>query len=341
YQGFYLLFLITIFAIILGGELKKNLRAIIFIFTISLVLFSPWFLKNICYTDNPVYPLFFNFLGGKGWSEENNDRFVKDLHLKPSSHILPLLYQVNFSAKIFGAGGIIGPLFLIFFPFYFMKKRGKIANSLLLISALYLLPFLTTGNLRYSYFSIFIFSLLIYYGVEELGNFKFLKSFSKFVFLIIIAFNSIISFSHLNLVNHGLNFILGIEKKEDFFKNTLQFFKGIEFINKELPSDSFVLFLYEARTAYIKRRFIAPTPYDDNLLKDLLIKYSDPKDILKILSKKGITHIFLNEIEMNRIERKFDYLGIKNPEIRERFFSFLSKLKIVFADSGVYIYSLF
>ncbi len=341
YQALYLCLLLPIFILMTGKGLKEKLKFIAIIFLIALALSSPWFLKNIFYSGNPVYPMLFKFFGGKGWSNENNSRFFQDLHIKSPSQWLLLLYQVNFSSRIFGAGGIIGPIFLIFLPFYFLRKRKIISDSLLLLSLLSLFPFLTTGNIRYSYFSIIILSLLITYGMEGFKEFKSLKIIMILTLLIIISFNSFLSFSHLNLINPALNLVLGKESKEDYLKNTLPHYSGIEFINSNLPSHSLILFIYEARTAYIKRKFISATPYDTNILKDLLRKYSDPEELINELKNRRVTHLFLNKFEMERIEKKFDYLGIKNSEIRDRFYGLISRLKILYSSGEIYIYSLF
>ncbi len=341
YQGMCLFFLLPIFILILERNLEKSIKNILIVFLISIILVLPWFIKNIVYTGNPFYPMLFNYFGGKGWSEENNKRFLEDLHLKSPFKRLSLLYHVNFSSKVFGAGGIIGPLLLIFIPFSFFRRKDSVSNSLLMIALFSLFPFLTSGNLRYSYLSILLLSLFIPYGIEELKKFKGLKFIVFITFLIIIVSNSFTSFSHLNLVNPALNLVLGKEKKEDFLRNNLPFQKGIVFINKNLPSDSLILFLYEARTAYVRRKFISATPYDNNILKDILKRNIAPDKMLEELKNKGITHIFLNESEMNRIEGKFDYLGIRDPEIKKKFYSFLLRLSLIYSNQGIYIYSLF
>ncbi len=341
YQGLFIFLLIPVVLLIFERRINENIRAIIIIFSISILVSLPWFLKNFIYTGNPFYPMFFNIFGGKGWSEENNWRFFHDLQIKNPSQMLSLIYEVNFSSKIFGAGGIIGPIFLIFIPLYFLGKMNKIVNTMFLISFLYLFSFLKTGIIRYSYFSIVLLALSISYGIVKTTDFRPLKFIVYFSFFAIVVLNSFLSFSHLTLVNPAQNLILGKENKESYLKNSLPHYRGIEFINKNLPSDSVILFLYEARTAYIKRKFISATPYDTNILRDILREYSNPKDMINELKKRGITHLFLNEIERERIEGKFDYLGIRNSEIRERFYALLSKLKIVYSSSGIYIYSLF
>lgn len=341
YQALYLCFLFPIFTLFTGKGLKGNLKSTAIIFLIAFAFSSPWFLKNLLYNGNPVYPVFFKLFGGKGWSNENNSRFLQDLHVKSPSQWLPLLYQINFSSRIFGAGGIIGPIFIIFLPFYFLGKRKIVSSSLFLISLLNLFPFLATGNIRYSYFSIVILSLLTSYGIEKFKEFKSLKIIMILTLFIIVLLNSFLSFSHLSFTNPALNLVLGKDNKKDYLKNTLLHYRGIEFINRNLPPESLILFIYEARPAYIKRRFISATPYDTNILKDLLKENKDPERLINELKNRGINHIFLNKMEMERIEKKFDYLGIRDPEIRDRFYGLLSRLKILYSSAEIYIYSLF
>ena len=39
---------------------------------VTVVAGSPWYLKNLLFTGNPVWPMFYPILGGKGWSGEIN-----------------------------------------------------------------------------------------------------------------------------------------------------------------------------------------------------------------------------------------------------------------------------
>lgn len=341
YHGLLLLLLIPLLIFILSRNFKENLKFIAVIFIIAILVATPWFLKNLFYTGNPIYPLFFKIFDGKGWGKENNKRYIEDLHIKNFSQMFSILYQVNVSSKIFGAGGIIGPIFIIFLPLFLLGKRDKIANALFVVSIINLFPFLATGNIRYSYLSVAIFCLLISYGIKVFENFKLLKILLALTTFFLVISNTFVSLSHLNIVNPALKLILGEVNKEEYLRNFLYPFQGIEFINKELPPDSLILFLYEARTAYIKRDFISATPYDTNILRDILLRKKDPNEIIKDLRNLRITHIFLNEREKDRIEGKFDYLGLRNSEIREIFYRFISKLKIVYSSSGIYIFSLY
>ncbi len=48
-------------------DLRSFLRPAGIVAGIALLVASPWFIKNIAFTGNPVFPFFYEVLGGKGW----------------------------------------------------------------------------------------------------------------------------------------------------------------------------------------------------------------------------------------------------------------------------------
>ena len=125
------------------GALKRA-----FIFSLVAVgMASPWLIKNFIYTGNPIYPLFYNLLGGRGWSAFNALRFMK--HHSPSFgnwwEIFRLPLDISKSKDI-------GPLFIIFAPFMiFLKRFEELGKLLLAYGGLYFLlwMFFTHGDHRF------------------------------------------------------------------------------------------------------------------------------------------------------------------------------------------------
>ena len=57
------------------GRLSR-LRHLPIVAVATLLLFSPWLIRNTIYTGNPVFPLATNVFGRAHWSEESNKRWV-------------------------------------------------------------------------------------------------------------------------------------------------------------------------------------------------------------------------------------------------------------------------
>jgi hypothetical protein len=54
-----------------GAATPLPAKYILVVCGLALAVASPWYLKNIAWTGNPVYPFFYNQLGGKNWSKWN------------------------------------------------------------------------------------------------------------------------------------------------------------------------------------------------------------------------------------------------------------------------------
>ncbi len=153
----YTAILLSFLPLLLGIVLKMSLidksrwpvtlkRTAAFFF-LAIGIASPWLIKNLIYTGNPVYPLFYNLLGGRGWNAFDAVRFMKH-HVAPlgnwrETFLLPLTIS---SSKDIGA------LFIIFAPLLiFFKRFERPVKLLLLYGGLYFLLwiFFTYRNYRF------------------------------------------------------------------------------------------------------------------------------------------------------------------------------------------------
>jgi hypothetical protein len=64
-------------ALLVGGVLAKRLgdgvRNAATVGTVALALCSPWLIKNLIWTGNPVYPFFYEVFDGKNWDQDRAD----------------------------------------------------------------------------------------------------------------------------------------------------------------------------------------------------------------------------------------------------------------------------
>lgn len=67
----------TGFVLLAGGiasrDSKTGVRLAFSIGLLALVIGSPWYIKNVVNTGNPVYPFFYEKLGGKNWDQRRMD----------------------------------------------------------------------------------------------------------------------------------------------------------------------------------------------------------------------------------------------------------------------------
>ena len=139
------------------GTLKK-----VFIFSlVAIGVASPWFIKNLVFTGNPVYPLFYEFLGGRSWNAFNAARFMEH-HVHPFCHWWEVLQMPLTIARSLE----IGPLFIIFAPLMiFFKRFSGVVKLLLIYGGIYFLLwiFFTHRDHRFILPAFPVFSLTVAY----------------------------------------------------------------------------------------------------------------------------------------------------------------------------------
>ena len=144
---------------------KKILPAVLF-FSVALVVFSPWMIKNFKWTGNPIYPLY-----KRVFTEESENGVDNDIAMKPWLQRKLIYHEtaletVSIPARIFFQGqddnpkyfdGKLNPILLIFplLAFLGIKKRDAHLKSELIVmggfSVFYLLyaSFIVDMRIRY------------------------------------------------------------------------------------------------------------------------------------------------------------------------------------------------
>ncbi len=161
---------------------KKFLIQSLCILLLSLLFIAlPWFIKNVVYTGNPVYPFAYSHFGGEDWNDQNNKAYMSlaqgkgDLFYSKRQGIfyqgiefflLPIkatmnpqsfeLYEAMHNSWIYKKTGNhlflpvnfsdwqLGPIYLIFLPFLFFSliKLYKQKEKDILSPVSYLLFFI-------------------------------------------------------------------------------------------------------------------------------------------------------------------------------------------------------
>ena len=306
------LFLATLFFTLRGGAKSAVLRAVLFL-AVALLLFSPWLIKNFCYTANPTYPLLYKIFGSSEWDGERDARWAK-AH-SPGDFGLPDLKK---KAKVFRqrvAEAVISPALLIFIPFAFLlpqfRKKGLLLPGLILYS-LVVWYFFTHRIERFLFPVLPVAAVLSgsgYERLETLGR----GLIAKVILLGLLLFALIATF---RIYPAGG---LGVRIKDEravarwfdelFAQNPHLNYPApaINYINKELPQDSKVLLVGEAATFYLRRDFLSSTVFDEKPLEEMLKQGQGPEEIAGRLARLGVTHIFCNWREMARLNATYSY----------------------------------
>jgi len=58
--------------------LKRNLKPVFVIGLAALAIGAPWYVKNVLWKENPVFPFFYSKLGGKDWDQRRADIYTRE-----------------------------------------------------------------------------------------------------------------------------------------------------------------------------------------------------------------------------------------------------------------------
>ncbi len=298
-------------------------------YLLSTMLFAaPWYLRNLIFTGNPVYPFLF---GGRYW-----DAFRAEWFSRFGSGLVTMPLKIltaPWDATVFGLEGsepysaTIGPLLLAILPlalFQIVNTRANKTNQAS-VSNQY--------EFRFTFY-ILVFSLALYlfwlYGIVEsklliqtrllypafptlaigaaivfdrlsafdLAQFS-LQRFVRLLLVIILAL-TLLGYALAFAANNPLAFIFGAVSRDAFLKGTLgDYYSAATFINSELPRDSKIVSLWEPRSYYIHRA-IQPDVILD-LFEHRLSQTRDVDVIALGWQDAGYTHVLLYRKGLNQL----------------------------------------
>jgi hypothetical protein len=326
------------------GSILKYFVAYVFL---PFLILLPWLIKNLAYTGNPVFPFLCGLFKGNNINVELAENYINHVsqHGIPVRNVFDLLilpWRMTMQGIAFGGGfDVWGPLFLFFLPFlFFLKKNVKIIKQLKLYVFLYFCVWIATGKvLRFLIVILPCLSILIAYCficLEKKGKgWKLIR----LVLVISIAGNFFL-FGYLETVVDPFPVALGMETREKYLGRKLNYYKGVKFINDNLPDGVKILFIGESRGYYCERQYIAATVFDVNPIVEAANNSDNEEEMLKKLRQLGITHIFYNDKEAVRLEKGYHifYWTNKGYQINKNFK--LKYLRCLFKEKFIYVYEI-
>ena len=317
YTALTLLPALGLLVVLKEGEWRTRLGALGLFGGLAALVASPWYAKNALLYGNPVYPFFF---GGPFWDEFRSwwySRWGTGLMREPWRLVI-----APWEMTIWGVEGkegyaaTIGPLFLAFLPLVVLiwdrleprERRllrwgalafgvqyalwlAGVAGSALLVQTRLLLP---------------AFGLLAMLTGHALARADLLNRPSLSVGWLVRAM--VVFVLALELLSGFLGFVkeaplphlMGEESREEYLRRRLgAYHQVIEHINRELPSEAKVLFLWEPRSYYCQRTCLPDAILDR--FKHLIYLQGDAPSIAAYLREEGVTHVLLYQVGLEHI----------------------------------------
>lgn len=279
---------------------------------ISSLIVAPWLVKNYIYKKNPVYPFMSEYFPKDSQSDYTKLKLFTDetrqfnklkfedwirhpwlitMGKVPNSENFTLLFLFLLPVVfLFGRPNEIIKCIIVYFVVVWLT--WSVSSTMVR----FLMPGYPAAALVISYF---LFS-------------DFYKSL-KTLLLLVVIFTCTVSVywsGWIYYIQGGWKVVVGKQSKEDFLSFTHSsypygYYAAIDFINKNLPKDSKVLFIGDGRSFYIERVPVVSSAQDMTPVVEFAKSSKDGYDLYLKIKKEGITHIFFNLGEAIRLGKSY------------------------------------
>jgi hypothetical protein len=300
----------------------EGLRALALLGGVALLAAAPWYLRNLAFTGNPVYPFAYRLFGGLGWSQWRADWYARagtGIGMNLGQWIkLPWTLTLGLRDMNF-YDGRIGPLFLVALPFLLawgagllgprsralcsmavfaaiqygfwgigvIHSRSLFQSRLLLPALVALCPLLAVLWERLRMLDTRLFSLRRLIGMSV---------------ALVLAANLCYQFLG-TLRARPLPVLVGAESRDEFLTRNLgAHYRAMQMVNERVPEEGRVLFLWEPRSYYCRR-----SAQPDAILERwawLLTQHEHRVEaVAGALVDEGYTHVLLHRSGMEFMRR--------------------------------------
>ena len=350
---------------------QKNMRTLrlflaarycaIFVF-VSVLLYSPWGIRNLVWVNNPIYPLyqgFFNKIQAAQDEGEEGGREGKT----GSMAMRKILYGEQWyetaliPLRIFFQGkddnpkyfdGRLNPFLIVWpvFAFLWLKRdpaeRRRDKLILACFSVLFLLFAFFSEKMRIRYVGPIIPPLVILsvMGIRDLsGVARESNSYGKIVGIltvasVLVAFSMNVSYLvELFRKVDSISYISGQVDRQEYLRKHVPEFSAVQYINANLAPEDKVLALYLGNRRYYFEREVV---FGTGILQRSAPRNGGPEKIVDALKSQGVTHLVVGTALFERLAPLiFDEQQL--PVVME---FFKSKLRLLFSDNGYAVYEL-
>ena len=322
YNGLIVLFLLTLFIPFIYSRYFQNstrsqYRAIYygaFFLFISLLLFSPWLIKNFIWTNNPIYPLFDNWFNPANVDSINSiGPFAQRRMLYQESLWETLLIPL----RIFFQGQDNNPryfdgklnLFLVILPFFAFYGRKNDPSELqreikilFAFAILFLLFAFFMRDMRIRYITPIIAPLVILsvFGLDKIYRFE-KKEYSETSRKIRIGLVSMLVCFMLFLNARyiveqfryiaPLSYISGRVGRDEYIEKYRPEHAVIQFANKNLSDNARILGIFIGNRGYYSDREVVF--FNIKLFRKTIDSAVSAERLLFDIKNKGISHLII------------------------------------------------
>lgn len=312
YTGFFVPMVGILLIIVWGQGIYQRLINLILFSGTTVLVASPWYLRNWIWMKNPIYPFLF---GGRYW-----DSFLNQAHSAAGTGIgldirqlllLPLTTTLGTQDTNF-FDGRIGPFLLILSPLAiiaFWQARHEPSGSRRALLSIGLFSFIgiaawtlgviSSANLfqaRYLFPALIPLVILLAVGMNSLNKLDTSQLRVSFIVRSMLAFTVIVNLLNFSLqvvVRNPLSVAIGITSRKAYIEKQQPGYAHALALLKNVPENAKVYLLFEPRS-YGMNIQVQPDIINTNFSHDLWL-YKTPENMIAAWKRQGYTHILLSK----------------------------------------------
>lgn len=309
-------------------QLKKHLVML----TIILFTILPLLIKNGICTGNPFFPFLSQYFPSPYWDASRLLPVIAEVGNRINSLKDLLQAPYLFSFKIQGAGGMVGPIFLIFLPFLLLEKIEKEKRIFLYFPLLLILTSSFFGNaFRYIYI-VFILLAMIVAAIYEKQN----QRLFKLIFTAVILINFATGFFILEGIYEAKQVYFEKMPVEEYTAAHFPMYHIYQIINTQSNPKARILVAGETRGYYLKRSYMIASAHDYSILKKYVNSAANAKNFISAIKADGFNYLVFNLAEFIRLA---PYKPLDQEETK-KLFRLLNDIKPSFMENSIFLYKL-
>ncbi|WP_179952240.1 ArnT family glycosyltransferase [Marinicella rhabdoformis] len=319
---------------------------------LTLLIFSPWAIRNTTLTGNPIYPLYDSFFSqfSENTTAEteqvlfpSNEEKMKPLTFRRLAYQENPIYSLALPLRVFYEGqddnpkyfdGKLNPMLLLFALLLLLRIksnwRHQFFASFVVITLLYTM-FAVDMRIRYIITIVTPMIVLAVFGIHHISQWlkgQLSLSGAKAIIAVFLAIYFAFNLSYaVNLYKKidPLPYILGEISKDDYISNQLPYYSLNQMANELVPQKGKLLGVYTGN-----RRYYLDIPH--TLQSEMIFHYarnaSDTNDLAQKLSNHQITHILV------RVDLFNNKLSGENEEVKSLLLNFFKNNLKLLASKG-------
>lgn len=318
----------------------KFIKQFSFFSIIAMMIFSPWAIRNVKLTGNPIYPLhdsFFSQFSDSSHSKQetlnsHEEEKIKPLTLRRIMYQESPLYTLALPLRVFFEGqdnkpqyfdGKLNPMLLLFALMLLIKTKSsdwryQFLTSFVVITLLYTM-FVTDMRIRYIITIVTPMIVLSVFGIHHFTQWLKLnassltvKSVTAVLLTTYFSFNLVYAKNLYDEIN-PIPYLTGEISREDYISNKLPYYSLNQLANTVVPNNGKLLGVY---TGFRRYYLDVPHTLESELLIKLAQKTANANELVSELSQHRISHILIRmDLFNNRLLQE-------DSEVRARISNF-------------------